>query len=90
MVPGRNKHNCRNAWLKTQNIKINKSPWSEEEDLVLKKTVEGLGDKHWTAVANSYNKHFTGKERTPKQCRERWKNYLDPAISKYIFMNRKH
>ena len=51
---------------------------------MLKKTVDNFGDKHWTTVASNFNKLFRGKERTPKQCRERWKNYLDPAISKYF------
>ena len=87
MIPGRSKGNCRSRWLKTQNVKVNKSSWSEEEDIMLKKIVEIQGDKHWTAIAARFNEAFPDKERTRKQCRDRWRNYLNPIINKYVDSN---
>jgi len=50
--------------------------WGPDEDDQLVKLIKKYGTKNWRVVAS----HL--KERTPKQCRERWINHLDPAIIK--------
>jgi len=50
--------------------------WGPEEDEQLVRLIKKYGTKNWRVVAS----HL--KERTPKQCRERWINHLDPAIIK--------
>ena len=50
------------------------SPWSAEEDMVLKETVLKFGTQNWVIVS----KHLPG--RLGRQCRERWHNVLDPSI----------
>jgi hypothetical protein len=45
------------------------------EDDQLRSLVERFGEKNWTLIS-SYM-----KRRTPRQCRERYKNYLSPAVS---------
>ncbi len=89
MLPGRNRSNCRNKWLRTQSasVRANKSSWTDEEDTLLKKIVQGYGTKHWTEVAALFNRSFSespDKGRTRKQCRDRWLNYLNPGINKFV------
>ena len=48
--------------------------FSKTEDEALLKLVEQHGDCNWAAVAKGM------KNRTPRQCRERYKNYLSPNI----------
>jgi hypothetical protein len=45
----------------------------DDEDLV--RLVNSIGEKEWRRVAESMAQRFT-----PRQCRERWKNYLDPRL----------
>ena len=51
-------------------------PWSEEEDLILKKWVEEKGPCNWTRCSQLI------PTRTGKQCRERWINYLNTNLKK--------
>ena len=51
-------------------------PWTPDEDAVLLSAVSEHGPRHWTLIAQ----RLPG--RIGKQCRERWHNHLDPAISK--------
>jgi Myb-like DNA-binding domain len=53
-----------------------KGPWTEEEDAKVVRLVQTLGAKQWSKIAE----HLPG--RVGKQCRERWHNHLNPAISK--------
>ena len=48
--------------------------FSKSEDEALRKLVAEHGDSNWAIVAACM------KNRTPRQCRERFKNYLSPAI----------
>ncbi|MBN38491.1 MAG: hypothetical protein CMI29_08505 [Opitutae bacterium] len=50
--------------------------WTSAEDKLLTQGVEVHGEKRWTCVAD----HVGG--RTPKQCRERWWNHLNPNVDK--------
>jgi len=52
-------------------------PWSREEDQKLRNLVEQQGSKlNWSSVSKLM------RNRSGKQCRERWICHLDPAIRK--------
>lgn len=48
--------------------------WTNYEDNILRKLVEEFGENDWRHLA----KKMDG--RNSRQCRERWKNYLDPNL----------
>ena len=70
--------------------KYTKRPWQEEEDNILRDAIEKLGvpeisggkgsgktlGPQWTDIAALI------PERVAKQCRERWRNHLDPSVSR--------
>ena len=55
---------------------INKGPWTPEENHIIFDYVKKFGEKNWNKCAEFI------KNRTGKQCREHWKNCLDPKIKK--------
>jgi hypothetical protein len=55
---------------------VHKQPFTSEEDQVILDFVRSNGAKNWNFVASEL------ENRTPKQCRERWHNHLDPSIQK--------
>ena len=55
------------------------APWSQAEDEELATLVKLRGPRRWPSIANAM------PGRTGKQCRERWHNQLDPAVSKAPF-----
>mmetsp|Transcript_32523 Transcript_32523/g.46913 ORF Transcript_32523/g.46913 Transcript_32523/m.46913 type:complete len:355 (+) Transcript_32523:129-1193(+) len=58
--------------------KINKKPWTCEEDDLLLRVVESKGSTwKWSKISAKLNINRTGK-----QCRERYKNHLCPDIKK--------
>ncbi|CAG9330218.1 unnamed protein product [Blepharisma stoltei] len=56
--------------------------WSLEEDEAIKELVLGMGISKWCQVAGLLKKQYGIKNRTGKQCRERWHNHLDPSINR--------
>lgn len=78
LVPGRNHAQCLQRWNKVLRPGLVKGHWSYEEDQALERMVMS-GCMAWNEVA----KNIPG--RTPKQCRERWKNHLDPRITRAPF-----
>ncbi|TMW67949.1 hypothetical protein Poli38472_007621 [Pythium oligandrum] len=50
--------------------------WSREDDLVILQFVKDYGIKRWSKISELL------PGRTPKQCRTRWLNFLDPSIDK--------
>ncbi|KDO25620.1 hypothetical protein SPRG_08919 [Saprolegnia parasitica CBS 223.65] len=50
--------------------------WNAEDDAAILQFVKSFGTKRWSKIA----KLLPG--RTPKQCRTRWLNFLDPSIDK--------
>lgn len=48
--------------------------FSKEEDELLINLVKSLGENNWVNIAQQM------KSRTPRQCRERYKNYLSPDL----------
>ncbi|CCI47837.1 unnamed protein product [Albugo candida] len=77
-VPGRNHAQCLQRWSKVLKPGLVKGHWSREEDYVLEKMVL-RGCHSWAEVSSNI------PGRTAKQCRERWKNHLDPSIIKAPF-----
>ena len=63
-------------WEKVLNPKLIKGSWTPEEDETILKFVQTHSDKEWSKLALI----LTG--RTGKQCRERFRNHLDPSINR--------
>jgi hypothetical protein len=51
--------------------------FSPQEDADLTRLVHALGDANWVHVAQHMAPGFTAR-----QCRERWRNYLDPRLGR--------
>ncbi|KAL3660411.1 hypothetical protein V7S43_014564 [Phytophthora oleae] len=77
-VPGRDNAQCLQRWNKVLKPGLVKGPWSVEEDALLMEMML-KGYDNWRQVSNSI------PGRTAKQCRERWRNRLDPSINKSPF-----
>lgn len=75
MLGDRTGSQCLQRWEKVLNPAIRRTRWTEEEDTVLRNSVEVYGLGNWTKV----QKHIPG--RTDMQCRERWVNVLDPSLN---------
>ncbi|KAJ9518487.1 hypothetical protein QJQ45_018514 [Haematococcus lacustris] len=62
-----------------------KGGWTPEEDELLRRLVQEVGEGHWSPIARQLNL-ATGKDdscgRIGKQCRERWNHHLRPGICK--------
>jgi hypothetical protein len=56
---------------------MSNSKWrfSPQEDALLVKAVNEQGSSNWSVVAAQVPR------RTPRQCRERWRNYANPALT---------
>ncbi|EAY04124.1 Myb-like DNA-binding domain containing protein [Trichomonas vaginalis G3] len=78
MIQTRNSRQCRDRWEYYLAPKLNKNPWSEEEDKKLIHLIRTVGP-HWVKVS----KYFDG--RTDTQIKNRW-NILKRKLSneKYI------
>ncbi|KAI9981654.1 hypothetical protein PInf_009410 [Phytophthora infestans] len=57
-------------------VQDKRRPWTPEDDAVILRFVHECGTKRWAKIASLL------PGRTPKQCRTRWLNYLDPNIDK--------
>jgi hypothetical protein len=75
----------RSAWLFNPSCAVQppppttparKQPFTEAEDDLIRDFVRANGAKNWHYIASRL------ENRTPKQCRERWHNHLDPSIHK--------
>lgn len=67
---------CARRWQCVLNPKINKDPWTPQEDRKLKRLVLKMGTKNWSAITT----HLPG--RLGKQCSSRWYNHVNPEINK--------
>lgn len=54
---------------------VPKIKFTQEEDDRLIEVIQRLGTRDWEGIAQEM------KHRTPRQCRERWNNYLSPSIT---------
>ncbi|CAG9314498.1 MYBL2_1 [Blepharisma stoltei] len=59
-------------------------PWKESEDNLLIELVQKYGTKQWAKISLEVNNALHGSltVRNGKQCRERWKNHLNPNLNK--------
>ncbi|OMJ86162.1 hypothetical protein SteCoe_12362 [Stentor coeruleus] len=55
--------------------------WTVIEDEILFDLVNSIGKKKWVIVSAKMAKKLGFMSKTPKQCRERWLNILDPTIT---------
>jgi hypothetical protein len=60
-------------------LQHHKRPFTEEEDRIILEFIRSNGPRNWNLIAEEL------KHRTPKQCRERWHNHLNPDIRKGPF-----
>lgn len=79
MVPGKTRKQCNNRWRIHAQGSTGRNVWSRQEDMVLEEAVREMGQNDWTLVA----KAVTGK--TNRQCRERFKNYVDPGLNRSLY-----
>ena len=56
-----------------------KKKFTEQDDEKLKQVIQEIGTKSWIEVANRMG------DRNPRQCKERWENYLNPSINNNPF-----
>ena len=75
--PTRTYVQCLHRWNKVLKPGLRKGAWSEAEDQIVREGVTmKTGGVKWNAIAAKL------PGRIGKQCRERWLNNLDPAISR--------
>lgn len=67
-----NSTNLNNNATKSKKLKNKFTP---EEDEKLKQLVSVYGTNAWSTIAS-----LMGTNRNHRQCRERWKNYVDPTL----------
>jgi len=58
------------------------SQWTAEREEALAELVHKLGTKKWAVIVDKMKIKFPGFNQNPKQCRERWRNHLDPRVNK--------
>eukprot|EP01080_Neovahlkampfia_damariscottae_P003111 gene3111-5281_t len=57
-------------------VLVKGGPWKNTEDEVLKAAVMKYGKNQWARVASLLNR------KSPKQCKARWYDWIDPSIKK--------
>ena len=74
--PNKNTAQLIERWTKVVDPSLVKGSWTRKEDEYIIQFVSKYGTKRWTKCAEML------PGRIGKQCRERWKNHLDPSIAK--------
>ena len=75
-IPGKTVQQIAERWGKVVNPKLVKGSWTRQEDETIILFVKQYGVKNWTKLASIL------PGRIGKQCRERWRNHLDPDINR--------
>ena len=65
LIPNRNARQCHDRWLYYLSPDVNKGPWTEEEDDLLRHLIATIGP-HWVKVSKQL------KGRTDTQVKNRW------------------
>jgi hypothetical protein len=76
IFPGKTSQQVAERWEKVINPSLVKGSWTQEEDDVITSFVRDEGTKQWTKLASLL------PGRIGKQCRERWRNHLDPEVNR--------
>jgi hypothetical protein len=76
MFPGKTPQQLAERWEKVLNPSLVKGSWTREEDELIITFVREKGTKDWTKLASLL------PGRIGKQCRERWRNHLDPEVNR--------
>ena len=66
-------------WEKCLDPVIVKGPFTEAEDELIREYVKENGPQNWPRITSFL------PNRSPKQCRERWFNHLDPSVVKHAW-----
>ena len=74
--PGKTPQQISERWDKVLNPRLIKGSWTREEDEIIVQFVKENGVKNWTKLAQLL------PGRIGKQCRERWRNHLDPDVNR--------
>jgi hypothetical protein len=72
-LPGRSNQQCKQRWNYVLNTDIKSGPWTKEEDVLLQHGFQQYG-KQWAKISEMI------PGRTNIQCRNRYKDVLDPTI----------
>jgi hypothetical protein len=74
--PGKTQQQISERWEKVLNPVLVKGSWTREEDELIISFVAENGTRDWTKLAALL------PGRIGKQCRERWRNHLDPDVNR--------
>jgi hypothetical protein len=75
LFPGKTGQQVTERWDKVLNPKLMKGSWTRQEDEMIIAFVQKNGTKKWQKLRDLL------PGRIGKQCRERWRNHLDPAMN---------
>jgi myb proto-oncogene protein len=62
---------------------VERTRWTQEQDLFIQDTVETYGTSDWNVVADNINKKFPNTHRSARQCRLRWQKHIHPLLIKH-------
>lgn len=85
VIPGATAQECMFKWLSMKKTKLGNNKWSQTESKILQKVVKEIGIQDWKKISRLVyyqNPSEDKKYRHPKQCREQWNCYLNPALKK--------
>jgi hypothetical protein len=74
--PGKSAQQIAERWSKVVDPALIKGSWTRQEDQTIIEFVQEFGTKTWSKLADLL------PGRIGKQCRERWRNHLDPDNNK--------
>jgi hypothetical protein len=75
MFPGKTGQQVAERWDKVLNPALHKGSWTRAEDEIIISYVQKNGTKKWQKLCALL------PGRIGKQCRERWRNHLDPGLN---------
>jgi hypothetical protein len=76
LFPGKTNQQITERWDKVLDPTLVKGSWTREEDETIVQFVKSEGTKKWAQLASLL------PGRVGKQCRERWRNHLDPDVNR--------
>ena len=66
----------------TYKITRRRTSWSIPEDKAITTLINKYGTSNWTLLSSLMSSHYRYRNRSGKQCRERWHNHLEPSVNK--------